>query len=259
MPGIQTDKRVVISPDAASLADGVAARLLGLLRRRTVDGKTVHIALTGGTIGTRVLQAAGAADRRSEVDWSLVHFWWGDERFLPRDSAERNERGAREALLERIAVPAANIHAMAASDAGLSLDEAADAYAGELAAFGSDDQPWPSFDVCFLGVGPDAHIASLFPDRPEIQVTDRAVVAVRDSPKPPPERVSLTRPVLNSSKRVWMVLSGTDKAAALGLALAGASYESVPAAGAKGRKRTVLFVDRDAATDVPAELIDGDY
>ena len=118
---------------------------------------------------------------------------------------------------------------------------------------------WPSFDVCFLGVGPDAHIASLFPDRPEIQVTDSAVLPVRDSPKPPPERVTMTRPVINSSQRVWMVLTGADKASALGLALAGASYGSVPAAGAKGRKRTIFFVDEAAAAQVPSELITGEY
>ncbi len=113
--------------------------------------------------------------------------------------------------------------------------------------------------MCFLGVGPDGHIASLFPDRPEILITDRAVVPVRDSPKPPPDRVSMTRPVINGSQRVWMVLSGADKASALGLALAGASYASVPAAGAKGRKRTVFFVDDAAASQVPPELIDGEY
>jgi 6-phosphogluconolactonase len=108
---------------------------------------------------------------------------------------------------------------------------------------GGDNGAWPAFDVCFLGVGPDGHIASLFPDRPEILIADRTVVGVRDSPKPPPDRISMTRPVINGSKRVWMVVSGNDKASALGLALAGASYASVPAAGAKGRKRTVFFVD----------------
>jgi 6-phosphogluconolactonase len=85
------------------------------------------------------------------------------------------------------------------------------------------------------------------------------VVPVRDSPKPPPERVSMTRPVINDSKRVWMVLTGADKASALGLALAGASYSNVPAAGAKGRKRTVFFVDETAAENVPYELIDREY
>jgi 6-phosphogluconolactonase len=211
-------------------------------------------------MGSAVLAAAARHPRRDRVDWSRVHFWWSDERFVAREHDDRNEKQARDALLDEIDIPAANVHTMAASDEGVDLDAAAERYAAELARFPQDDgTPWPSFDICFLGVGPDAHIASLFPDRPEILITDRAVVAVRDSPKPPPDRVSMTRPVINASRRVWMVMSGTDKAAALGLALAGASYASVPAAGAKGRIRTVFFVDDAAAAQVPPELIDGEY
>ena len=254
-----SEKRVVVSTDPAALADSVAARLLQRVAKRTGAGKTVHLALTGGTSGTAVLRAAAALPKTREIDWSLVHFWWGDERFVPVDSDDRNEKQAREALLDHLDVPAANIHAMAASDAGLELDAAAEAYAGELARFATAGAAWPVFDVCFLGVGPDAHIASLFPDRPEITITDQAAVAVRDSPKPPPQRITLTRPVLNASKRVWLVLAGADKASALGLALAGASYTSVPAAGAKGTRRTVFFVDEAAAGKVPPELIDGEY
>ncbi|KAA9110855.1 6-phosphogluconolactonase [Microbacterium rhizomatis] len=258
-----TEKRVVISPDPAHLAESVAARFLKVLLKKTSAGETVHVALTGGTIGTAVLVAAGANPKRENIDWSLVHFWWGDERFVPADSDDRNDKPARAALLDRIAIPAENIHAMASSDGTLDLDAAAIAYEDELAQFAPADRsetgPWPSFEICFLGVGPDAHIASLFPDRAEIGVTDRAAVAVRDSPKPPPERISLTRPVINSSERVWMVLAGVDKASALGLALAGASYLSVPAAGAKGRSRTILFVDEAAAEKVPQELIDREY
>ena len=84
-------------------------------------------------------------------------------------------------------------------------------------------------------------------------------MAVREAPKPPAERITLTRPVINSARCVWLVVSGSDKAAALGLALAGASYETVPAAGAKGRKRTLFFVDEAAAVGVPPELIDQDF
>ena len=137
-----------------------------------------------------------------------MHFWWSDERFVPRGHADRNDAQAREALLDALDVPAGNIHTMAASDDGLDLDAAAAAYAAELARFASDDDPWPVFDICFLGVGPDGHIASLFPDRPEIHVTSEAVLGVRDSPKLPPERITLTRPVINSSVRVWMVIAG---------------------------------------------------
>ncbi|MFJ6652572.1 6-phosphogluconolactonase [Microbacterium sp. NPDC091313] len=258
-----TEKRVVISPDKQHLGESVARRLIDRILKQNESGKTVHICLTGGSMGGAVLAAAASDPRSAQADWADVHFWFGDERWVPRDSDERNEKQAREAMLDALAIPAENIHAMASSDGGLDLDDAATAYADELAQFAPDDRadtgPWPTFDICFLGVGPDAHIASLFPDRPEIQITDRAVVPVRDSPKPPPERLSLTRPVINSSKRVWMVLAGADKASALGLALAGASYQSVPAAGAKGRRRTVLFVDEAAADQVPPQLIDREY
>lgn len=254
-----TEKRVVISADPAALAESVAARCVGRLEKRSKERRTVHVSLTGGSMATLVLDAVARHPKRDRIDWSLVHFWWSDERFVPRGHADRNDKLARDALLDLIEIPSGNLHTMGASDDGVELDAAAEAYAAELARFGTADEPWPSFDVCFLGVGPDAHIASLFPDRPEIQVTDRAVLAVRDSPKPPPERITLTRPVINASKRVWMVLAGADKASALGLALAGASYESVPAAGAKGRKRTVFFVDAAAARQVPPHLIDGEY
>lgn len=253
------EKRVVISPDPSTLADSVAARFLSRVAKRVDDGKVAHISLTGGTMGSAVLASAARSPRVDRIDWSQVHFWWSDERFVPRGHDDRNEKQARAALLDGLGMPSQNIHGAPASDDGVDLDAAAEAYAVELARFAGTEGPWPSFDVCFLGVGPDAHIASLFPDRPEIQITDRAVVAVRDSPKPPPDRISMTRPVINSSKRVWMVLSGADKASALGLALAGASYASVPAAGAKGRKRTVFFVDQDAAAKVPLELIDREY
>lgn len=256
MAQLWTEKRVVISPDAGSLASDVARRLLTRLVRRGADGKTSHIALTGGAIATRVLEAAGSDPLRQDVDWSKVHLWWGDECFLPGGDAERNETAARRAFIDRIEIPPGNVHVMAGPESAVDMDSAAEAYAAELARFGDEDRPWPVFYLCFLGVGEDGHIASLFPDRAEIQVTDRAVVAVPDAPKPPSQRLSLTRPVINSARCVWLVVSGTDKASALGLALAGASYESVPAAGAKGRRRTLLFVDQDAAAQVPPELID---
>lgn len=254
------DKRVVISPDPETLAESVAARFVESVATQVRAGETVHVCLTGGSMGGAVLRAAARDARVPAIDWSGVHFWWGDERFVPRDSDERNEKLARDAFLDALTIPAENIHAMAASDGGLDLDAAAVAYADELAQFAPADRrdggAWPSFDICFLGVGPDAHIASLFPDRDEIEVTDVAALAVRESPKPPPERVSLTRPVINSSQRVWMVIAGSEKASALGLALAGASYTSVPAAGAKGRAETVMFVDEAAAEHVPPQLID---
>lgn len=254
-PDWLTQRRVIVRPDPQAVAALVAQRLVDRLVDWTAR-RTVHLALTGGTTGTAVLRAVGDHADAARIDWTRVHAWWSDERFVPHDSPDRNAGQARAALLDRVAIPAANVHEMAAGDGGLDLDSAARAYAHELARFArADGAPWPSFDVCLLGVGPDAHIASLFPDHPEIRITDAAVVGVRDSPKPPPERITLTRPVINASQRVWMALTGADKASALGLVLAGASYTSVPAAGAKGRRRTLVFVDTAAAAQVPPELI----
>ena len=115
-------------------------------------------------------------------------------------------------------------------------------------------QGYPRFDVTFLGVGPDGHIASLFPERSGIRERDATVIPVRNSPKPPPERLSLTLPVINSSVRVWLVLAGADKASALGLTLAGASLNEVPAAGVEGTSSTLFFVDADATAEVPESL-----
>jgi 6-phosphogluconolactonase len=256
---VTNERRVLVHPDKTSLAGAVAARFitktLDLLDAQAV----VHVVLTGGSMGAAVLEAVAASPARMSVDWSRVHFWWGDERWVPARDAERNDEQSRQALLDDLDLPDSNVHPFPTSDSGLTLDEAVVDYAAELADHGVDGLPHPIFDITFLGVGPDGHIASLFPHRSGIQVTDRTVIPVRNSPKPPPERLSLTRPVINSSQRVWLVLAGADKASALGLALAGASRDEVPVAGIKGRKRTVFFVDGDAAAEVPESLIARDY
>lgn len=250
------ERSVLVRADLSAVAELVAGRVVGTLAQLTEARDTVHVALTGGRGGAAVMQGIAAHPWRDNIDWSRVHLWWSDERFVPTGDAERNEVLARGALIDAINIPAANVHPMSASDAGLDVDAAAAAYAQQLKAFApAGGDPWPSFDITLLGVGPDGHYASLFPERHEIHVTDATALAVRDSPKPPPTRITLTRPVINASQRVWLVLSGADKAAVLGLALAGASYSHVPAAGAKGRLSTVFFVDEAAAAEVPLSLI----
>jgi 6-phosphogluconolactonase len=248
---------VVVHPDKEVLAQAVAARLLTRVLDVQSVRSPVHVVLTGGTVGIASLAAVAASPLVPAVDWSGVHVWWGDERFLPDGDPDRNETQARNALIDALgeALPVDNVHPMPARSDDVATPEAsAEAYAAALAEAGS-----PAFDVLLLGMGPDGHIASLFPHRSGIQVTDRTVIPVRNSPKPPPERLSLTRPVLNASQRVWLVLAGADKASALGLALAGASRDEVPVAGIKGRRRTVFFVDADAAAEVPEGLIARDY
>jgi len=255
---VTSERRVFVYPDKQILADTIAARLIVKVKRFIAARGEATLVLTGGTMGSASLAAVNASPVRDSVDWSKVNFWWGDERWLPDADAERNETQAREALLAHIPVDHDRVHPFPASDGDLNLDDAADAYAAELKASAPDGAAYPVFDITFLGVGPDGHIASLFPERGGIKEELRTVIPVRNSPKPPPERLSLTLPVINSSERIWLMLAGADKASALGLALADASVFEVPVSGAHGRRSTKFLVDQDAAAEVPANLITPD-
>lgn len=245
------EPKVVVDPSPDAVVQRVCSRLLRRVAARAARHATTHLSLTGGTMGARVLAALAEDPRTGRIDWSGIHFWWSDERFVPAADPQRNDAAA-SLLLDRIHAAPEQVHRAAASDQGIGLDEGAQRYADDLSRHASAvDAPWPAFDVCLLGVGPDGHVASLFPDRDEVRVLDRAVVPVRDSPKPPPERISMTLPVIRSSRRVWLVVSGADKASAVGLAVAGASETNVPAAGARGLSRTVFFLDAAAAAQLP--------
>ncbi|TFC49102.1 6-phosphogluconolactonase [Cryobacterium sp. TMT1-21] len=248
------ERRVLVHPNRAALAASVAARFITTAVDLLHEQGDLNVVLTGGSVAVEVLEAVNASAARDTIDWEQVAFWWGDERWVPKNHPERNELQARTALLDHIEIPAGNIHPFAASDEGLDLDEAAASYAAELESHSIEGTALPRFDVTFLGVGPDGHVASLFPHQAGIRENAASVIAVRSSPKPPAERLSLTRPALNSSRCIWMVLAGPDKASALGLALAGASRDEVPVAGIKGRRYTNFFVDREAAAEVPENL-----
>ncbi|MGV8910985.1 MAG: 6-phosphogluconolactonase [Rhodoglobus sp.] len=253
---MSNERRAIVHPTKPALAQAVAKRFLAKVPDIIAEFDEATVVLTGGTMGQSVLEAINNSAKRDTVDWSRVNFWWGDERWLPAGDAERNDVQAHRALLDHVTVDPARVHPFASSDSGKTLDEAADAYSQELAHNAARSSTYPNFDIVFLGVGPDGHIASLFPEREGIRETERTVIAVRNSPKPPDERLSLTLPVLNSSVRIWAVVAGSDKASALGLTLAGASFNEVPAAGLEGRRKTLFFVDSDAAAQVPDSLID---
>ncbi|GLB66027.1 6-phosphogluconolactonase [Arthrobacter mangrovi] len=251
-----------IHPDAEILASAVARRLIARLALAQNQHGEASVVLTGGSLGINTLRAMATDASRTEVDWQRVDFWWGDERFVAKDSPDRNELQARQALLDSLDIDEDRVHAFGSTDDFGSPHEAAEAYAQELrraagrdADDGGDGLPLPRFDVLLLGVGPDGHIASLFPDMAGIRELDRAAIGVEDSPKPPPQRVSLTLPVINSAEEVWLVVAGEDKACATGLALAGANDVQVPAAGARGRQETLWLVDQAAAARLPDALL----
>jgi 6-phosphogluconolactonase len=235
------------------LAAATAARLVTRLVDVQAASGVASVVLTGGRTGIAVLEQLRAAPARDAIDWSHVDMYWGDERFLPAGHPDRNDTQARAALLDHVPLNPARVHPMPPSDAVPTPEESAEGYAELLAgaAQPQDHYPVPSFDVCLLGVGEEGHTASIFPDSPAVYETDRSVVAVHGCPKPPPVRVSLTLPAIHRATEVWLITSGESKAAAVNMALSGAGEVAIPAAGARGQRRTLWLLDKAAAAKVP--------
>lgn len=242
---------VVVHDDEDILTAACAARLVTRLTDAQAARGWASVVLTGGGTGIAILEQLRRSPARDAIDWSRLDVYWGDERFVPAGDDERNDKQAREALLDHVGVDPARVHPMAPSDGefGDDPDAAAAAYAGILAAnAGPEDGDVPAFDVLLLGLGGEGHVASIFPDSQAASEDRRRVVAVRDSPKPPPTRISLTFPAIRAAAEVWLVTAGEAKADAVALALGDASELRLPAAGARGRSRTLWLLDRAAAS-----------
>ncbi|TJZ51102.1 6-phosphogluconolactonase [Streptomyces piniterrae] len=250
--------QVVVHRDKELMAQAAAARLITKIVDAQAARGSASVVLTGGRNGNGLLAAMAQAPARDAVDWSRLDLWWGDERFLPEGHPDRNHTQACEALLDGVPLNPARVHAMAPAGGpyGNNADLAAEAYAIELAAAAGpeDHGPVPSFDVLLLGVGPDTHVASLFPELPGVRETERTVVGVHGAPKPPPTRVSLTLPAIRAAREVWLLAAGEDKANAVAIALSGAGEVQVPAAGARGRSRTLWLLDDAAAAQLPRDM-----
>jgi 6-phosphogluconolactonase len=226
---------------AAAVADAFVTALAGVL----TEGREPSVVLTGGTIARKVHAAVAQHPDRDRVDWSAVHLWWGDERFVPAGHNDRNEDQARADLIDQLPFDPAKVHPIPANDGSTTVEAAAAAYAAELhKVLPSGEQP--GFDILMLGIGPDGHCASLFPGRPEVGATG-LTVAVHDSPKPPPLRVSLTMPSLRRARQVWFVVSGEEKAEAVSRSVAGGDVHETPSAGPRGSDETRWYVDEAAA------------
>lgn len=247
-----SSSQVVVHRDGDLLAAAAAARLV----TRVVDAQAARghasVVLTGGRTGTAVLEHLNRSAARDAVDWSRVDLFWGDERFLPSGHPDRNETQARAALLDHVPLAPSRVHVMEPSDGrfGDDPEAAAEAYAALLASL-TEHGDVPAFDVCMLGVGEEGHVASVFPDSPAVHEKERTVVAVRDCPKPPPTRVSLTLSSVRCAQEVWLMTTGEAKADAVAAALTGAGEVDLPAAGAVGLRQTLWLLDTAAAAKVP--------
>jgi 6-phosphogluconolactonase len=246
-------QQIIVQPNADELAALIAARLVVAIDSALAARGQCHVALTGGGIGTASLAAVLKQPACDGVDWSRVDFWWSDERFEPSGSELRNETGARAALLDHLPIQPEQVHPMPASDGewGDDVESAAAGYTAELAA-AADSGAMPVFDVALLGVGPDGHVASIFPELPGLMETEGVAIPVRDSPKPPPTRISLTLSAICQAREVWLIASGVEKAEAIVEALYPQSEPSEVSAGrVHGTQTTLALLDGPAASKLP--------
>lgn len=227
--GTPVDVQWQVFPDRVALADHAAALILKSARHAIEARGVFHLVLAGGQTPLAVYAQLATA----QADWPHWHWYFGDERCLPAGDAGRNDTAIRQAWLDHIVVPPANIHAIPAE---LGADTAAHQYADSLAAIGE-------FDLVLLGLGEDGHIASLFPGT-NVDANNE-VLAVHDAPKPPPERVSLSAARLSRAQQVLFLVTGANKRAAISDWRADAD---IPARAIRGKVQVLL--DADAALDM---------
>lgn len=243
-----SEPEVTILATASAVADAAAADVIEFLRT-TQESRdpaspepTASLIITGGRIGIEVLKSMRLHPALITVDWSKVEIWWSDERHVPTDDRERNEKQARDALLDYLDLDPELVHP-APWAPGMSVEVAAEALAQQLMA-----RPDP--DLVLVGLGEDIHVCSLFPGR-DVQIDDhRRAIPVHDAPKPPPQRVSLTLPSIRAGREVWLIATGESKAGPVRAALTGNDVVVAPACGARGRERTRFVLDKAAAAEL---------
>ncbi len=232
--------RVTTCADAEAVARRAAAEVAHHLRRSCAERGVAHLALSGGTTPARTYELLAT----EPVEWTGTEVWFADERCVGPEHPESNYRLARETLLVHVEVPPERVHRM---EGELGPEEGARRYAlalGEHVSFRAGDLP--ALDVIVLGIGPDGHVASLFPGAPTLDRSEHALcLGVRDSPKPPSERITLSLAVLRAAGRCLLLATGASKADAVSAMLAEPSNH-VPASLLK-RERLTVIVD-DAAS-----------
>jgi 6-phosphogluconolactonase len=232
--------RLTTVEDAEAVA-GYAAEVVAHLINEGNPARPLHLALAGGTTPERCHERLAPL----VPDWSRVHLWLSDERAVAPGDDDANFTMIQRSLLDHIEIPAGNVHRVLGE---LGADAAADAYEHEIRAHvvGGPDGV-PLMDVVMCGMGPDGHTCSLFPGRPEVRIADRLVAPVHGAPKPPPDRITFTFPLLHAATRLLLLVAGESKREALERVRAGVD----PATPASLLRLGALEVvaDRAAAPD----------
>jgi len=208
---------IAIYPDIHTLSLQAAQYTVRIASESIADSGRFTIALAGGTTTGELYGLLGSEPFRSQIDWQLVHIFWGDERCVPHNSPDSNSYLAQEVLLNKISIPESQIHRMPADQP--DRDAASQAYAIEMQhTFRTNGIP--GFDLIHLGMGPEGHTASLFPHQASLHEKQRLVMPV-SVPKPPPDRLTFTPPLLNAARNVLFLVTGSEKADALQAVLEG--------------------------------------
>ena len=239
-------RELFIAGSIDDLAREAAGRVVDSASRAIQMRGRFSMALSGGSTPRRLYQLLTQSPYRQAIDWSRVHLFFADERFVPHSDAESTVRLVRETLLEGVPVPAEHFHVMPTEPG--SPEQCAALYAGELELFFGDTVP--VFDLILLGMGPDGHTASLFPGRPDAV---GIVAAVHDSPKPPPIRLTLTLAAIRAAREVLFLVTGADKAETLAQVFATdlTDEQALPAARVSASDgRSSWLVDPEAARGI---------
>ena len=237
---------IAIYPDTDILSSEAAQYIVRLANQSIVTHGRFTLALSGGSTPKKLYALLGSEPYRSQIDWTLVEIFWSDERCVPPDDAESNYRMAHEVLLSKVPIPASQVHRMPGEQP--DRDAAAQVYTTDIQrAFGTDGIP--GFDLIQLGMGPDGHTASLFPHQASLHEQQRLVIHVSNTPKPPPDRLTFTPPILNAAKNVLFLVTGIDKADAVQAVLEGEYQpDEHPAQIVRPTKGELLWMlDREAA------------
>ncbi len=230
-----------VSPSPQALALHVADWMVGILHERPGP---VSVALSGGSTPKLLYQALAGPLFMDRVPWQRVHWFWGDERFVPHSDERSNYRMTMDAMLDRAAVPPGNVHPIPTE--GMTADEAAVHYQALLQAFyGAPvlDPARPLFDIVLMGLGTNGHTASLFPDTPVL--TERTAWAAAVTPAGEPTRITLTYPALESCRHAAFLVAGAEKRDVLARVRAGAP--DLPAAHYHPTGALHWFADQAAA------------
>ena len=215
---VETIETIVSTPTGGVHGDGIA-----------------RVVFTGGGAGIKLLSRLV----RAKIDWTRVHVFFGDERNVPVYDPDSNEGQARYALLNHVNIPEAHIHGYRPGSG--QLDEAASNYEDAIRRHAPE-----GFDLHLMGMGPDGHVNSLFPNSEQLDETEKLVAAVTDSPKPPAERLTLTYPGISRAEEVWLLVSGSEKAEATAALLKDSPTPQWPVSRVPELANTTLFVTDDA-------------